>query len=604
MDLRQEYSEFVAQKNDKRQRNQDYWLLRQAFQGVFRWPTDWSQWIPKLRINLIRRTVLTHASFLMGKGFDIQVQPLDVTEDARKKAQVVEKALYELLEQSGRASVFQRAAQNASLLGMAVLRPYLETPKDGPAKVCIASCQPEYTYPIAKGDDYTSLAKVFYAYTVDRTQAVHLFGPGDYRNEREVDSQMRGEPLGNISTSGNHFILNRKVPVLEIWTDVEYALVVGGLVKYNGPNPYGFIPFEVVQNLDAGDGVEGLSDVADILELNEEVNQIYSLRAYHLKRWMKPTVVWPRAPQGGEDAIRKVVAGGGFIGSPTENVPGFMQPPDPGQNVSEFLDRVRSVIVETAGLNETAFSGQSGASVQTGTALSVSFTNVLSTLGLKQANWSEGLRRLFAKVLELAETNVKEIGVLPDPAAKTSKAEGIRVMGSDIAGHRRVKVLWPGLMPKDDVQAARLELEKVSAGVQSRVSTIEKLGEDFPDDELSRIQEETENPGLNPRDQANMLRAQATQTVAGAKAQQLQAQASAPQEGQEPQEWEPPADMGVASDTPEGFGTTDGGQVLREDGSPVDEPGSNLLRFQARNGRGRRPLPEIPLDDEQTGTEL
>ena len=101
-----------------------------------------------------------------------------------------------------------------------------------------------------------------------------------------------------------------------------------------------------------------------------------------------------------------------------------------------------------------------------------------------------------------------------------------------------------------------------------------------------------------------MLRAQATQTVAGAKAQQLQAQASAPQEGQEPQEWEPPADMGVASDTPEGFGTTDGGQVLREDGSPVDEPGSNLLRFQARNGRGRRPLPEIPLDDEQTGTEL
>jgi len=261
---------------------------------------------------------------------------------------------------------------------------------------------------------------------------------------------------------------------------------------------------------------------------------------------------------------------------------------------------MRDAGIEVANLNELAFSGQGGGSVNTGASLQVNFTNVTATLSLKQASWQQGLQRVLGQMLTLGST-MGDIGVWSDNLSSSSK-EGKMLSGETIGAHRRVKIIWPGLMPKDSEAAARLEIEKMTAGVQSRYTTMENLGVEFPEDELQRIVEEQKSQELNPQGQANLMRGKAALTAAEAKAQGGGAPgdptAAVPEdiEGDEGV----PDDLGQVSDTGEDFGTDSLGQIQDQEGRVLDETGGDLARFfGGQPGGGARPEPN-PEEEEVT----
>lgn len=604
LDLDKELAEFRLRKASTLTRNQDFWLARQAWEHTYAWPRTWPPYKDKVLFPLVRKTVLTHANYLMGRGFTTQIQPLGPNPPQREAAQRAEKALFLCIDRcSGWRSIW-RAAQLGSLLGTSGFKVY----RNGDGKACFCAIQPEFLYPVARGDEYTDLTKVFYVYTVDRLEAERQWGKRDYRSERQTSMVDHPDPIDNTFQQGGPTLEDRRIPVMEVWTRDDYALWVGGEVLENGPNPYGFIPYVVVQNIDSLSRVEGLSDVDallglknDYIGLNTLLNMLVSDSYYVARRHANPTILWEAPPSNYMEHIAGAVGGGGVLPHRLGSRIGFLHFEGQAPDMGGLIELLKQNGIELSGLNELAWSGTTtgGSAVQTGPSLEVKFTNILSTLAAKQQQWAVGLKQLFWQLLTLMESE-GEIGVVDSPYARTRAARDMRVSGKDVGKHRDCKIVWPGFLPKDDMAAAQFELSKHGAGIQSMSTTLENLGFDFPDDELARIREETSDEQLptGMQDQANMLRAKASMVGAEAKQQQAEPVGDEGVEGDldVPSE---PGDLDELSDTPPGFGTLQDGSVVDDSGRVLDFASEQLARRRAEQLRSQAPLQMQGEDTEE-----
>jgi Phage portal protein, SPP1 Gp6-like len=605
LDLAYELQEYRAHRTNGFTRINEMYTARQARRNIFTWPSTWDPWKKKVVYPMVRKAELTHANFLMGRGFNLQIEPLGTGPDQREAAQRAEKALFKLIDDCDGWQTLWRGARHGSLLGTSAFKVYTRKGKDGKERACFASCQPEFIFPVTRGDDYLDLVKVFYGYSVDRTEANLQYGVRDWKSEREVDAQYRQDEVKwrrdkNLADST---LSDRRIPVLEVWTDKNYMKVVGGEVIYNGANTYGFVPYVVIPNIDSTEDVWGLSDVDALIPLNQELNELLSEHRYITRRWMNPTIVWEGAPPGYAETAANILGGGGIL--PTR--PGgriyFLAHEGQGPDITGLMERLRTWGIEVAGLNEIAWSGQPPGGWQTAPSLEINFSTILATLGAKQTMWAAGLKKLFYMLLELGAEQ-KDIGVVDSPYAKTAKDRSMRLTGKDIGGHRSIKVEWPGLMPKDDMSAARFEMEKHAGKVQSKFTTLEKLGFDFPSDELQRLEEEMRNEGLNPEGNADLMRAQASMVSAEARGGGAEGGA-APEdlegEGLDELPEEEPQGLDELNEFPPGVGTMSDGRAVDDMGNELGPVEQELAMLRAQQLRNRPPIemgqPEAELPE-------
>lgn len=532
VNLKDALQEFSRLKHDETARNNEYFLLRQAVRGNFRWPRDWPHHIPKIKENLCKRIVETFTTYLMGRGFTYNVDRPNTLE-YRETAERTEKIIRKLFELAGSQRQFEMGAKTGSKLGRTIFKVYKKGQK-GAQHACFNYCQPDYFYGVPSAD--TSLgdwSTVYYSYPMDKLEAARVFGPGDYKTENELGRSDRYDNLPEqLRTDAKS---NRRVPVLEIWTKDDYALVVGGVTKYNGENPFkwqnngeGFIPFVVIENIRNDGEARGEGDIAQCRELNEHLNQLISRKFHIVSRWLVPTLVWEGAPQNYAEVLAQTIGGGGAIPARLGSRLYFLAYDRPNPAVVEMEQTLRGAILESAGMNDVAMMGNVTGSVNTGPALQAQFAPVLSTVGKKQTEWTAGLKILIAMLLEVQEqigaSSVLGSAVINQTVKSAEDADGelVELSGADIKGLRDVTIAWPGVLPKDDADASRLEMEKASQGLQSIYTTMEKMGEEYPDDEIARIRMEAQDPNLRGEKVAEQMRAQAPLLRAQAQAAAMQ----------------------------------------------------------------------------------
>lgn len=271
LDLKQEMLEYRALKTQGFTRINDFYNARQARRNVFTWPSSWDPWKKKIVYPMVRKATLTHANFLMGRGFNTQIDPLGTGPQQRQDAQRAEKALFKLIDDCDGWQSLWRGAQLGSLLGTSGFKVYMGKDNQGNDCAKFSACQPEFMFPIVKGDDYLDIVKMFYGYTIDRIEANRRFGVRDWKNEREVSNMFRNDEV-RWRTMGNRTddpaLSDRRIPVVEVWTPNDYMLMVGGEEVYNKENEYGFVPFVVIPNIDSTEDIWGLSDVDGLIPLN------------------------------------------------------------------------------------------------------------------------------------------------------------------------------------------------------------------------------------------------------------------------------------------------------------------------------------------------
>lgn len=519
IDLTEANEEFSLLKAREQTRNFEYYLLREAVAGNFRWPRNWPAHIPKLKRNLCKPITHKFATYLMGKGFSFNVERPNTLE-FRDSAERTEKILRRLLDLAKSDIQYQLGALTGSELGRTIFKVYKKG-KPGSQHACFSHCQPDYFYGIPAGDDVLlgDWSTVYYSYPIDILEAKRTWGDKPYKPEGQSD-RTRYEDNGSRRYDTD-FGASRRVPVFEVWNKDSYALEVGGVVIENGDNPYkwkatgeGFIPFIVIENV-RNSNRQGEADIAQSRELNESYNQLLSRKFHIINRYLDPTLVWEGAPSNYAEILAQTLAGGGAIPARLGSRLQFLTHQGPNPAVLELEQTVRAAILENAGINELALQGQLQGSINTGPSAAAQYQPMLSSIEGKRTEWQRGLRLKFAMMLELQEQigDSKVLGkaVINQDRKSQNHADGelVELSGKDIAGLRDVTINWPGVLPKDDFEASRLELEKASQGFQSIYTTLEKLGEDYPDDEIARIRMENNDPSLRGEKVAEQLRAQA-----------------------------------------------------------------------------------------------
>ena len=525
--------EFHLLKRQEYKRNQNYYLLRQAVKGNFRWPRDWPNHIERVKRNLCKPITERFTTYLVGKGFSWNIDRPNSLE-YRVSAEQAEKILRKVLDLSQSDLQFEVGARIGSQLGRTVYKVYKRGQK-GAEHACFTYCQPDYFYGIPSGDAAVGdFSTVYYSYPLDKLEARRLFGDGNYKTEYEMDRENFYDFLPEQQRTDNQVQSDRRVPVLEVWTPDDYYLNVGGVVKWNGENPNkwsesgeGFIPFVVIENIrNAGDGY-GESDIEQARELNERLNYIVSRKNHIVSRWLQPTAVWEGAPQNFAEVISQTIGGGGVIPTRIGSRLYFLSYDKPNPAVLELEQSLYQGILEVSGMSEIALQGTVQGSINTGPALQAQFQPVLSTVEKKRKEWEVGIEKLSAMLLQVQEAIGDSSALGQAVVGQEKKSEDdaggelVQLSGQMIAGLRRVSLSWPGVLPKDDIESARLELEKAAQGFQSIYTTLEKLGEEFPDDEIARIRWENQDPNLRGQAVAEQTRANAPMIRAQAQAAEM-----------------------------------------------------------------------------------
>jgi hypothetical protein len=540
-DVQKAHDEFSVLKQRETQRNYDYFLLRQAVRGNFRWPRNWPSHIDKLKHNLCKPITERFTTFMMGKGFSYNVERPNSLE-YREAAERTEKILMRLLELSNSQLQYDMGAKTGSQLGRTVYKVYHKG--EGTRKhACFSYCQPDYFYGIPSGDTQVGeYAVVYYSYPMDIDEAKRMYKRTDLKTERQLAQGQYYDVLPEVQEEASGSLRDRRCPVFEAWTADSYLLEVGGQVIFNGKNPHrwkdtgqGFVPYVVIENIrNAGEAV-GEADIAQARELNEFYNYLLSRKQHIVGRWLMPTLVWEGAPQNYAQILAQTLAGGGAIPARLGSRLYFLAYDRPNPSVTELEATLRAAILETSGMSELALQGTVQGSINTGPALAAQYQPVLATVDKKRTEWEAGLKKLFRMLLNEQEaigaSDVLGEAVINQHVKSKYAEDGelVSLSGEDIMGLRSVSIAWPGILPKDDAEAARLELEKMSMGVQSIYTTLEKLGEQYPDDEIARIRMENEDPSLKGQQVAEQMRAQGQLLSQQASAEKSMAEAAAVQ---------------------------------------------------------------------------
>jgi len=586
--------EFATLKQDNLQRNYDYYLLRQAAKGNFRWPRDWPIHIPKLSKNMCKPVVEKMASYLIGGGFNWNLNRPNSIE-YRDAAERTEKILKRLLDLSRSDVQFMEGAKTGAKLGRTIYKVYKKGAK-GSEHACFSYCQPDYFYGVPVGAESPGeFSIVYYSYPIDKAEAVRRFGKASYKTEGEMsegDRYDRKREQNQWTTVESR----RRIPVLEVWSKDSYLLQVGGITKYNGDNPYkwsdtgeGYVPFVVIENIRSDEDGFGEADITQGRLINERMNYLLSRRDHIVNRWLTPTITWEGAPQNYAEILAQSMSGGGAIPMRLGSRIGFLSYDRPNEAVAQQIAELRATFLEVCGMNEAAYQGIVQGSINTGPALDVQFQPLISTIQKKRREWEIGIRNLFSMLLQLQEDigESKALGsavilatdktqnAVPGDAGMGPTRDGMLVTlsGADIQGLRDVTISWPGVLPKDDFAASRLEMEKLQNGMQSIYTTMEKLGEEYPNDEIQRIRSENEDPSLRGEKVAEQTRS-LTPLIKQQQEQQFQQQSNqqaqmgaqdmAMMQGEQPMSGQPMAEQPSPTGMDMGGSMDDIGMRMRE----------------------------------------
>jgi hypothetical protein len=399
-----------------------------------------------LVLNYARAIVDKGIAYLLGRGIGFGVLPRRESSGRdRRRAAEAEQLLYDVAWENDVEGVDLQVAQNSAVLGDGVYKVLWE-PALG--RIRILSVDPRTFFATWAGDDSATLRRVEVLYSLG-SEDLALGGYGLAPGEAEA-------LCGSDGTA----------EVVERWTPTELEVVVARTTTRRGANPYGFIPFVHVPNLPLANDPWGQSDLVDVIPINREIDERVSDQADVIRFHADPPIVF----RGVTDHADLAVGPGTVWDIPSDADVKLLEWQGQPVAVGEHIERLYRTLYEVTETPRSSF-GDSGR-LLSGVALETELRPIVQRTLRKRAWWTRSLRRRSALVLELA----RQFG-----AGRTAGSP------SPVEPHR-VRVLWPPMLPKDDVSEVQNQVRLVGAGLRSHRTAMDALGTENPEEELARVQ--------------------------------------------------------------------------------------------------------------------
>jgi hypothetical protein len=375
-----------------------------------------------LVVNYARAIVDKGVAYLLGRGLGFSVVPRreGVRLDARR-AERAEQLLYDVYWDNDLDATDLQVAQNAGVLGDGVYKVFWD-PDDGQVR-CLG-VDPYTFFAAWAPDDPSVLVRAETAYAVG----------GD--------------------------------EVVERWTTETFELLRGDRLERSGPNPYGWVPFVHVPNLQPPNQFWGVSDLQDVIAINRELDERLSDQADVIRYHADPPTVF----KGVTDHSDLAVGPGTVWDIPADATVELLEWKGQPPAVQEHIQRIKQALYEISETPQTAF-GDSGR-LLSGVALETELRPIVQKTFRRRVFWTRALRARNRMILRLAE----QYGV-----------GGARP--GEYAPYRS-RVIWPPMLPRDDQLEVRNQIGLVGAGLRSHRTAMDALGTESPEEELGRILED------------------------------------------------------------------------------------------------------------------
>lgn len=231
----------------------------------------------------------------------------------------------------------------------------------------------------------------------------------------------------------------------------------------------------------------GVSDINDVIPIQEELNIAISDEAKVARKYSTPPLVGTGVTQKDADAIADALVKDMAIPLRKESDLKYLQiggTPFPLQNrISQIIDSYHKV----SALPPVAF-GTAQGSIVTGVAMTAQFAPTIQRVRAKWKNWNRVFKEMTAFILKDLE------------ASGYDKETG-RTWKEIIGGNYSVEFMPEVTTPRDDSIYINNELQKYNARLQSRTKTMTRLGIESPEDELATIAWEELHPLLKSQEE-------------------------------------------------------------------------------------------------------
>jgi len=422
---------------------------------------------PTLTFNYCRRLVDLHVNFTFKGGFKITIPEDPVTPGPDKKDRdFIRVMLEETWNNNDRDLWLMEAGQSGSVTGDVFARVSWDDtdPLENPyARVDLLPshfCFPEFCGP--HGANKKSIRRIL------------------------IVNPVYKEPE-DIAVSGVYFSRNPKPNTTsslllesEEWIAARYDKRTGEMLspakvryyenkEYVGEkvSPIGEIPIVHIPNYPLSGEYYGMSDLADIMDLNRELNEkatdISDIINYH----GSPTTIVSGAK------LTDLEKGANRVWSVPETAKVYnLELNGDLSAASEHYDKVRSALIELSGTTEQALGNFEGSVPPSGVSLQLQYLPMLDKRDVRVLMFRTGLRLINRLILKTTE--------IGDPAfgAKMAKVDG---------NPYRNDVTFAEPLPQDERRELEVTKERLVLGLSNRRRELEKQG--VPKNEIDRILE-------------------------------------------------------------------------------------------------------------------
>lgn len=455
-----------GERNVAIQRNRDFVLGNQ-------WSASERDALPEgvtpVTMNYCWPIVLKNTTFLVGRSPEIAVPVSQDTPEAREYAQYLERVLYGVHEFNRMNRRYGDMAQNCSVAGG---QPVIIDWDPVARMVRWSTPLPERVYALPiRDDDSLEMAEVIIE---------EHYAP-EYLSRRYGGTPESWKSDFEDGGFGYCTILRHVTPEEHVWVNRANGEVLDRRVGY------GFVPYVYIPNIPiaAAGAFDGLADVTPIIGLQRKLNHFLTLQADILEMYADPPVI---------------IEGGGIDPNSLEWGPGmkipierdgrvyFLQWEGTAPDFREHVGQILSGIQDLSNIPDVAY-GRYEASIQSGIALNTQFQPTRLMMALKQNAWCDAFEQIHRLSVRLMRD---KIGKKPIDLYGMNMGDGvypftIRVTSDDLSGYVRSKLVWPGMLPKDDVSEQQMLITRYQAGGISLYTLLEQLGHESPSDEKERL---------------------------------------------------------------------------------------------------------------------
>ncbi len=433
---------FVPSSLDRRDsERRDRYRRNLAFYNGDHWPGRARGRERRLTFNYARAAVEKVTSYLVA---DIRstVPPEDASPEAQERARHTERLLADIAETNSLDQLDFDTEIDTAVLGDGAYKITWDEERGG-VRITAPDVQGLHCWWV--GDDVNRIRRVASRYTLDADEARELHG---IRSPARGDSQ-------------------RGVTMTEVWSEKRFQLWVGDSLARDEANPYGLIPFVVYPNIRAPKQFWGVSDIPAIVEPIRELNRALSQLSTILELSGNPIAVLENVDQSQDIAIQP-----GAVWELPDRARAYLLDLLQGGGVQLHMDYVNAIYRTLHDLSETpriAFGdNRQGLS---GVALEMELHPLLHKLRRKRLIRAAAYRKRNEITLRIHEQRT----------------------GERLAPYRTA-IEWGAVLPQDQAQVVRQEIELVRGGLRARRTAMSRLGTDDPDGEMARIDAEGTTP--------------------------------------------------------------------------------------------------------------